>query len=208
MLFPAKWRICPRAHPDLCLATTPPGGRSGGWDRSIWEERTPSGRSWRASPPTTSSCSEKPSTRGAAATRPAPARSSRPPRLIGRTQGARGAARVRKVSGGRIAPGSPLVHHLERVHDTLARGARERGAQGRCERPDLPGADGDSERPVLMAEALPVALHEDVAHRNLQAYLDWYVYLFRVNQARDRLDQTARVVRHILMADATCRSLG
>lgn len=22
--------------------------------------------------------------------------------------------------------------------------------------------------------------------RNLQAYLDWYVYLFRVNQARDR----------------------
>lgn len=59
-----------------------------------------------------------------------------------------------------------------------------------------------------MAEALPVALHGDVAHRNLQAYLDWYVYLFRVNQARDRLDQTARVVRHILMADATCRSLG
>ena len=44
--------------------------------------------------------------------------------------------------------------------------------------------------------------------RNLQAYLDWYVYLFRVNQARDRLDQTARVVRHTLMADATYRSLG
>lgn len=99
MLFPAKWRICPRTHPDLCLATIPPGGRSGGWDRSIWEERTPSGRSWRASPPTTSSCSEKPSTRGAAATRPAPARSSRPPRLIGRTRGTRGAARARKVSG-------------------------------------------------------------------------------------------------------------
>lgn len=138
MLFPAKWRICPRAHPDLCLATIPPGGRSGGWDRSIWEERTPSERSWRASPPTTSSCSEKPSTRGAAATRPAPARSSMPPRLIGRTRGARGAARARKVSGGRIAPGSPLIHHLERVHDALARGARERGAQGRCERPDLP----------------------------------------------------------------------
>ena len=50
MLFPAKQRICPSARPDLCLATIPPGGRSGGWDRSIWEERTPSERSWRASP--------------------------------------------------------------------------------------------------------------------------------------------------------------
>ena len=29
--------------------------------------------------------------------------------------------------------------------------------------------------------------------RNLQAYLDLYVYLFRVNQARDRWDPTERV---------------
>lgn len=43
MLFPAKQRICPSVHPDLCLATIPSGGRSGGWDSSIWEERTPSG---------------------------------------------------------------------------------------------------------------------------------------------------------------------
>ena len=37
---------------------------------------------------------------------------------------------------------------------------------------------------------------------NLQTYLDWYVYLFRANQARDRWDPTVRVVPHILMADA------
>lgn len=60
---------------------------------------------------------------------------------------------------------------------------------------------------MLLAQALPLALHGDVA-RNLQAYLDWYVYLFRVNQARDRWNPTERVVRHILMADATYRSLG
>lgn len=41
LFLPAKQRICPNAHPDLCLATIPPGGQSGGWDRSIWEERTP-----------------------------------------------------------------------------------------------------------------------------------------------------------------------
>ena len=104
MLFPAKQRICPSAHPDLCLATIPPGGRSGGWDRSIWEERTPSGRSWRASPPTSSCCSEKPSTRGAAATRSASARWPRPPRPIGRTRSARGAA---PAAPGGTAPPPP-----------------------------------------------------------------------------------------------------
>lgn len=44
--------------------------------------------------------------------------------------------------------------------------------------------------------------------RNLQAYLDWCACRFRVNQARDRWGQTARVVRHILMADVAYRSLG
>ena len=44
--------------------------------------------------------------------------------------------------------------------------------------------------------------------RNPQAYLDWYVYLFRVNRTRDRRGPAARVVRHILMAGATYRSLG
>ena len=43
--------------------------------------------------------------------------------------------------------------------------------------------------------------------RNLQAYPDWYACLFRVNRARDRWDPTTRVVRYILMADATYRSL-
>lgn len=44
--------------------------------------------------------------------------------------------------------------------------------------------------------------------RNLPTYLDWYVYLFRVNQARGRWGPIERAVRHILMADATYRSLG
>lgn len=44
--------------------------------------------------------------------------------------------------------------------------------------------------------------------RNLQAYLDWWVHLFRFNQARDRWGSTARMGRHTLMADATYRSLG
>lgn len=102
MLFPAKQRIRPSAHPDLCLATIPPGGRSGGWERSIWKERTPSGRSWRASPPTSSCCSEKPSARGTAARR-----SARAPR-------------VRR--GLPAGPGVPGVRRPGRLEERIDRG--------------------------------------------------------------------------------------
>lgn len=34
---------------------------------------------------------------------------------------------------------------------------------GRRERPGLPRADGDGERPVLLAQALPLALHGNAA---------------------------------------------
>lgn len=116
MLFPAKQRICPSAHLDLCLATIPPDGRSGGCDGSIWEERIPLGRSWRARPPTSPCCSEKPSMPQAG---------------------------VRRAGQGRRT--------------------RERGARGRRQRPGLPGADGDGERPVPLAQRLPLALHGGVA---------------------------------------------
>lgn len=48
-------------------------------------------------------------------------------------------------------------------HVGQGRRARERGTQKRRERPGLPGADGNGERPVLQAQAIPVALHGDVA---------------------------------------------
>ena len=53
-------------------------------------------------------------------TRSASARSPRPPRPIGRTRGARGAARVRTAIGG-IAPGSLLINNPERAHNALVR---------------------------------------------------------------------------------------
>ena len=48
----------------------------------------------------------------------------------------------------------------------------------------------------------------EISSRDLESYLDWCICLFRANQARNRWDPPARVVRHILMADATYRSLG
>ncbi|HJI72060.1 MAG TPA: IS1595 family transposase [Coriobacteriaceae bacterium] len=119
-----------------------------------------------------------------------------------------GSARIRKAIGGRIAPGPLLIHDLERAHAVLV-------------------GDGGFESEAHSADVYePVYLERMevvndlcswlkrylwrftwMSPRNLQAYLDLYVYLFRVNQARDRLDPTARVVCPILMADATYRSL-
>ena len=44
--------------------------------------------------------------------------------------------------------------------------SRQRGAQGGRQRPGLPGADGDVERPLLVAQALPLTLREDVAQES------------------------------------------
>ena len=40
------------------------------------------------------------------------------------------------------------------------------------------------------------------AMRYLQSHLNCYAYLFRDKQSRERCPKTARVVRHILMAEA------
>lgn len=111
--------------------------------------------------------------------------------------------------GGRIAPGSLLIHDLERAHGVLV---REGGLESEA-------YSADANDPVYL-ERMEMAndpcswlkrylwRFTGVSPRKLQAYLDWFVYLLRINQTRDRCDPTARVVRHILMADATYRSLG
>lgn len=99
--------------------------------------------------------------------------------------------------GGRIAPGSLLIHDLERAHGMLV---REGGLESEAHRADVDDLCSSLKRYLWRFTVMTL--------RNLQPHLDWYVYLFRVNQARDRWDPTARVVRHILMAEATYRSLG
>ena len=41
---------------------------------------------------------------------------------------------------------------------------------------------------------------------NLQSYLNWFVYLFRVKRDSERWPGTARVVRHLLLTEARFRS--
>lgn len=116
---------------------------------------------------------------------------------------------MRKAIGGKIELGSLLIHDLERAHGVSFRGG---GLESEAHRAEV----NDPlylERMEMVNDLCSwpkryLRRFTGMSPRTLQAYLDWYVYLFRVNQARDRWDPTARVVRHILMADATYRSLG
>lgn len=38
---------------------------------------------------------------------------------------------------------------------------------------------------------------------NLQSYLNWFVYLFRVKGAADRWPKMNRILRHLVLTDAT-----
>lgn len=114
-----------------------------------------------------------------------------------------------RQDSGRIAPGSPHINDLERAHCVLV---REGGLGSEAHRADV--NDPVYLELMEMVNDLCSWLKRylwrftGMSPRNLQAHLDWYVYLFRVNLARNRWDPTARVVRHILMTDATYRSLG
>lgn len=108
-----------------------------------------------------------------------------------------------------MAPGSLPIHDLEKAHNALV---RDGGLESEAHR-------ADANDPVYLERMETVNdLRSKLKRclwrftgkppRNLPAYLDLYVYILRINQARDRWNPTERVVRHILMADATYRSLG
>ena len=53
---------------------------------------------------------------------------------------------------------------------------------------------------------LTIWRYAGVRPANLQAYLDWYAYLFRVKRRDEKWPQVERVVRHLAMAPASYRS--
>ena len=115
---------------------------------------------------------------------------------------------MRKAMGVRIAPGSPLIHDLERAHRVLVRG----GGLGS----EAHGADVNDPAYLERMETVNdlcswlkryLWRFTGMSPRNLQVYLDCYVYLFRVSQACDIWGPTERVARHILVDDVTYRYL-
>lgn len=116
-------------------------------------------------------------------------------------------SRMRRAMEGHIAEGSTLVHDRERAHNVLV---RENGLADESYKADV------RDPAYLEAMALVNSLcswlkrylwrFTGMDPANLQSYLNLYVYLFRVKRDDERWPKIARVVRHLMMADARFRS--
>lgn len=115
--------------------------------------------------------------------------------------------RVKEALLGHLERGSVVVHDREKAHNALI-------AAAGCESESYKADAGDPaylERMALVNNLCSwlkryLWRFTGMKPKNLQSYLNWYVYLFRVKQAKDRWPETERVVRHLLMTDARYRS--
>lgn len=115
--------------------------------------------------------------------------------------------RIKAALGPHLEEGCTVVHDRERSHNGLL---AEKGCVSEARKADV--TDPEYLEAMEMANSLSSWLKRylwrftGMDPENLQSYLDWFVYLFRVHQAEDRWPKTARVVRHLLMSDATYRT--
>ena len=88
---------------------------------------------------------------------------------------------------------SAVVHDRERAHSGAIADSERASEAHREDRRD-PACLEAMEMVNSMCPRLKRYLWRftGMSPANMQLYLDWYVYLFRVNQARDRWDPTAR----------------
>lgn len=115
--------------------------------------------------------------------------------------------RIKDALEKNVAEGSTIVGDKERAHNALVR-----AVNGTHE-----AYKADIRDPVYLEQ---VAMVNNLCSwlkrylwrftgmdmKYIQSYLNWYVYLFRVKQASERWPEIARVVRHLLMAEAHFRS--
>lgn len=106
-----------------------------------------------------------------------------------------------------IEPGSVIVHDMERAHKSLVKAARCTDEAYKA----------NVEDPVYL-ECMELVNnlcswikrflwhHAGMKSENLQSYLNWFVYLFRVKRDDERWPKMERVIRHLFMSDAHYRS--
>ncbi|ACV21384.1 Transposase and inactivated derivatives [Slackia heliotrinireducens] len=117
------------------------------------------------------------------------------------------ARRIKDALQASIAEGSEIFHDMEKSHKSLVKAVKG------VDRP----YKADTKDPEYLEKMAMVNnlcswirryLHGYVGMdvKNLQSYLNWYAYLFRVKRAEEKWPKVERVLRHLFMADATFRS--
>ena len=116
------------------------------------------------------------------------------------------AARIRAALGGHVAEGATLVHDRERAHNVLV---RENGLADESYKADVRNPEYLEAMELVNNLCSWLKRHlwrfTGMDPENLQSHLNLYVYFFRVKRDDERWPKIARVVRHLLMAEARFR---
>lgn len=103
-----------------------------------------------------------------------------------------------------IVPGSTLVHDGEHAHNALI---RELNLVDEAYKADLKDKNYLENMALInnMCSWLKRYIYRFIGMRidNLQSYLNWFVYLFRVKGAADRWPKMNRILRHLVLTDTT-----
>ena len=106
-----------------------------------------------------------------------------------------------------IAPGSVIIHDKERSHRALVKAAK---CTDEAYKADI--ADPAYLEAMKLVNNLCSWLRRylfrfpGMKKANLQSYLNWFVYLFRVRRDEEKWSKTARVLRHLLISNSHFRS--
>lgn len=117
------------------------------------------------------------------------------------------ARRIKDALQAHIADGSEIFHDMEKSHKSLVNAVKgiDRPYKADTKDPEyLENMAMVNNLCSWIRRYLRGYVGMDV--KNLQSYLNWYTYLFRVKRAEERWPKVERVLRHLFMADATFRS--
>ena len=114
--------------------------------------------------------------------------------------------RIMDALQGHIASGATIVHDMEKSHKALVRAVSGVDEAYRADTKD-PGYLEGMELVNSLCSWIKRYLWRfpGMKPENLQSYLNWFVYLFRVRRDKGKWPEVERVVRHLMIADATFR---
>ena len=115
--------------------------------------------------------------------------------------------RIKDALLSHMAPGPVIVHDKERSHPALAKAAKCTDESCKADVHD-PAYLEAMELMNSLCSWLRRYLFRfpGMKKANLQSYLNWFVYLFRVRRDEEKWPKAARVLRHLLMSDSHYRS--
>lgn len=118
------------------------------------------------------------------------------------------AKRIKEALRGRIADGSVIVHDKEKAHNSLVKAVKGVSEAYKADAKDPAYLKG-----MKLVNSLCSWIQRYLGRfagmnrENLQSYLNWFAYAFRVKRDGEKWPETARVIRHLLMTNASYRSL-